>query len=237
MLYPPSKLDGNLVLRYAFDEATQTLRTTAVATIITPPALEVIIDHTTDSIRLGDGTNFFTSSQVGLKNGLDVSLINTSISIDNISGTISLPTGAATSALQLTSNSLLTSIDSKLPLSLGQQLSAGSLSVVIASDQTLSIELDGFTSPNPDNVMTVGSIDGSKTGTKYGFVYNLRQQILAAHDRESTFTYADFGTKNERITRIDFISATFPGFTVRKDFIYTLNSGKYRLDDINYTLV
>lgn len=237
MLYPPSKLDGNLVLRYAFDEATQTLRTTATATIITPPAIEVSIDQTTDSIRLGDGTNFFTSTQVALKNGLDVNLINTSINVDNITGTISLPTGAATSALQLTTNTILTGIDSKLPTTLGQQLSANSLSVVIASDQTLSIELDAFTTPTPDNIMTVGSIDGTKTGTKFGFVNNVRQQILAAHDRESAFSYDDFGTKNERISRIDFTSATFPGFTVRKDFIYTLVSGKYRLDDINYTLV
>lgn len=236
-LYDPSKLDGNLVLRYAFDDTTQTLRTTAVATIITPPALEVIINQTTDSISIGDGTNLFTSTQALSKNALDVNFINTSISIDDITGTISLPTGASTSALQISGNTLLSNIDSKLPASLGQQTSANSLSVVIASDQTLDIELDAFTSPNPDNVMAVGSIDGTKTGTKYGIVYNLRQQILAAHDRESAFTYADFGTKNERITRIDFTSPTFPGFTVRKDFIYSLNSGKYRLDDINYTLV
>jgi hypothetical protein len=114
---------------------------------------------------------------------------------------------------------------------------ANSLSVTIASDQVLDIELDAFTSPNPDNVMGVGSIDGTKTGTKYGFVYNLRQQVLATQDRDAAITYADFGTKDQRITRIDYTSATFPGFTVRKDFIYTLVGDRYRRDDINWSIV
>ena len=56
--------------------------------------------------------------------------------INNISGTISLPTGAATSALQTSGNSSLTSIDGKLPSTLGQKAMAASLAVVIASDQS-----------------------------------------------------------------------------------------------------
>lgn len=38
---------------------------------IAPPA-EVVIDHTNDSIRLGDGTDFFTSTNKGGKLGLDI---------------------------------------------------------------------------------------------------------------------------------------------------------------------
>lgn len=58
--------------------------------------------------------------------------------INNISGTVSLPTGAATSALQTTGNASLSSIDSKIP-ALGQALSANSVPVVIASDQVFTI--------------------------------------------------------------------------------------------------
>jgi hypothetical protein len=43
--------------------------------------LEVLITHTEDSIRLGDGTNFITSTTVGPKVGLDVNVINSSLPI------------------------------------------------------------------------------------------------------------------------------------------------------------
>ncbi len=55
--------------------------------------------------------------------------------ISNVSGTISLPTGASTSALQTTANSSLSSIDGKFG-SLGQKAMTGSAPVVIASDQS-----------------------------------------------------------------------------------------------------
>lgn len=55
--------------------------------------------------------------------------------INNVSGTVSLPTGASTSALQTTGNSSLSSIDSKTP-ALGQAVMAASSPVVIASNQS-----------------------------------------------------------------------------------------------------
>ncbi|HUR99864.1 MAG TPA: hypothetical protein VMZ26_17505 [Pyrinomonadaceae bacterium] len=58
--------------------------------------------------------------------------------ITNVSGTVSLPTGASTAALQTTGNTSLSSIDGKLN-SLGQKTSANSVPVVIASDQTVTI--------------------------------------------------------------------------------------------------
>lgn len=54
--------------------------------------------------------------------------------ITNVSGTVSLPTGAATSAKQDTGNTSLGSIDGKLN-SLGQKAATGSVPVVLASDQ------------------------------------------------------------------------------------------------------
>ena len=72
------------------------------------------------SVRLSDGSAFLSNlpvSQSGTWN------------LNNISGTISLPTGAAT-------ESTLSSISGKLPATLGQKPMADSLAVVLASDQS-----------------------------------------------------------------------------------------------------
>lgn len=86
-----------------------------------------------DSVRIGDGTDELAI------NGSGEALVNASQSgtwnITNVSGTISLPTGAATSALQTTGNTSLSSIDGKTP-ALGQALMAASVPVAIASDQS-----------------------------------------------------------------------------------------------------
>lgn len=55
--------------------------------------------------------------------------------LTNISGTVSLPTGASTSALQTTGNTSLSSIDTKTP-ALGQAAMVASSPVVIASNQS-----------------------------------------------------------------------------------------------------
>lgn len=56
--------------------------------------------------------------------------------INDISGTISLPTGASTSANQATIIASLSSIDAGIPAGLGQTTMSASMPVVIASDQT-----------------------------------------------------------------------------------------------------
>lgn len=58
--------------------------------------------------------------------------------ITNISGTISLPTGASTSAKQDTGNTSLASIDAKNP-ALGQALAAGSVPVVLTALQIAAL--------------------------------------------------------------------------------------------------
>lgn len=99
------------------------------------------------------------------------------------------------------------------------------------------VDLDGFSTTSPDSVQVTGSIDGTETGVKYGVVYNRRQQILDAHDRIESYTYADFGTKNQRIVRVDYTSATFPGIIVRRDFNYVLDGNKYRRTDSPWTVI
>lgn len=68
--------------------------------------------------------------------------ITGSISVDNFPSSqeitatsLPLPTSASTSALQITGNTSLDSINAKIP-TIGQQLSSNSLSVVLASNQT-----------------------------------------------------------------------------------------------------
>lgn len=76
---------------------------------------KVGIDQTTDGT-----TNLISAKQNGTWN------------INNISGSISLATGAATSANQITSNNSLSSIDTKL--NKGQNTSSNSLSITQSSD-------------------------------------------------------------------------------------------------------
>lgn len=73
--------------------------------------------------------------------------------ITNVSGTVSLPTGASTSALQTTGNSSLSSIDGKLN-SLGQKTMANSMPVTIASDQST---LNVSAAPVSGSVATYGA--------------------------------------------------------------------------------
>ena len=58
--------------------------------------------------------------------------------VTNISGTVSLPTGASTGALQTTGNSSLSSIDGKVP-ALGQALAAASTPVVLTAAQVTTL--------------------------------------------------------------------------------------------------
>lgn len=58
--------------------------------------------------------------------------------ITNVSGTVSLPTGASTSALQTTGNTSLSSIDTKTP-ALGQALAAASVPVVLTAAQLTTL--------------------------------------------------------------------------------------------------
>lgn len=53
----PSALDSAQVLQHAFDDETHALRVNTEATVVAG-ALEVAIDHQTDSVKLGDGNRF-----------------------------------------------------------------------------------------------------------------------------------------------------------------------------------
>jgi hypothetical protein len=146
---------------------------------------------------------------------------------------------ATLTAIDLALNNVessVVSIDAKFPVQ-GPATAANSIPVTLATDVGVQVELDAFTNPEPDNVQLVGSIDGTRLGTKYGFVNNIRQQILATQDRTQDIFYADFGTKNQRITQIDYQSSVFPGIIARKAISYTLVGTRYRRDSIYWSIV
>ena len=176
-----------------------------------------------------------------LSGTLDVNDTATQTILSNIlvqlSGTLDV-NDTATQTILSAIQTLLTSIEAGTPDSLGQKIMANSQSVVIASDQT-PIPISGnITATLGDEPIKISvTQNGAANGPEYNFVYNLRQQILATHDRNQQITYADFGTKDQRITRIDYSSPTFPGFVARKDIAYTLQGGKYRRDSITWSIV
>jgi len=65
---------------------------------------------------------------------------------------------------------------------------------------------------------------------------NIRQKILKSADRESYITYADFGTKNQRVTKIEYLTSTIPTNTASKVISYTLVGNKYKRDSINWII-
>jgi hypothetical protein len=113
------------------------------------------------------------------------------------------------------------------------------LSVTIAD--VLSDILNAVNSlPQDNNGLVIGTENGQVGGVQHVFVNNLRQMILAAKDRDQEIIYADFGTKDQRIIRIDYTAPSIgvgAGFTARKTLTYTPVSGRYRRDKITWSLV
>lgn len=75
------ELGGDNILRQVYDPPTESLKVTGVAITI-PGGIEVNIDHTEDSVRLGDGTTLHTGTTVGPKHGLDVNIIGSDSALD-----------------------------------------------------------------------------------------------------------------------------------------------------------
>jgi len=123
----PTQKDADQTLRYAFDDATNSFRTTASFS----GSISVDLDQTTASVAIGDGTALFTGTTVGPHHAEDVNIVQSvsitvtgpltdtqlratpvpvsgtvaatqsgTWNINNVSGTVSLPTGAATSSNQ-----------------------------------------------------------------------------------------------------------------------------------------
>lgn len=105
-----TQLDQNQIIQKVFNETNDSLNVTVGATVnVDTGIVEVAIDQTSDSIKIGDGTNLVSTTNDGGTRGFNTHLTNL---------TLPLPTGASTSALQTTANTSLNSIDSKIPSNL-----------------------------------------------------------------------------------------------------------------------
>jgi hypothetical protein len=85
-------------------------------------------------------------------------------------------------------------------------------------------------------VVVAGTRDGDPDSTPFVLVNNIKNQILQADDRVQEITYADFGTKNERIVQIKYTSPTFPSVEAIKTINYSQVGNKYRRDSIVWTI-
>lgn len=122
-----------------------------------------------------------------------------------------LPTGAATSALQTSGNSTLTSISGQLPTTLGSKVSASSLAVVLASDEIVPVSLPFSTTAAQTSVAgsaTTVTLLASNANRKAYSIFNDSTQILYV-SFAATSTTSAYGVK------------LYPNSAYLSDFIYT----------------
>lgn len=117
-------------------------------------------------------------------------------SITNITGTVSLPTGAATSANQSTSNTSLASIDGKLPASLGAKAASASLAVTPAFAAT----------------STLTNVASSATSVTLLAANNNRKTVIIVNDSTSDL-YVTLNASAASTTNFSFILAGKGGGT------------------------
>jgi hypothetical protein len=62
------------------------------------------------------------------------------------------------------------------------------------------------------------------------FEDTIAQQIIKASDRTKQFTWLDFGSRNERVSKIIYTAPSVGVYTLTKTFSYSLSGNAYRLD-------
>jgi hypothetical protein len=131
-----SDLSQENILRDVHDPVNQVLRTSASLTL-EAGNIDIAIDHSSDSVKIGDGTRFVSVT------GANALKIDGSATIQPISAaSLPLPTGAAT-------ETTLSSIDTKL--------SSG----IVISDGGLSITVDGTIAATQSGTWNINNISGS----------------------------------------------------------------------------
>lgn len=259
---PGTKLDSDQVIRRVYDEPNNKLRVDAEVTAVIG-VVDVIIDAASgDNIAIADatGTNYLNinpdgsinanignisldaaDDSVAIGDGTDLLAINTDGSINTVdagaNSKLTDITDLLSNPLTVTdpdSQAILTAIDTKL---------AGTLDTSDAQTHTSLSNIETLLSGNinvelvDEPIKISGTSNGLPGGTEFTLVNNLRQQVLAAHDRVANFTYADFGTKNQRITVVEYTSATITASTIKREFTYTLVGTNYRRDDEIWTII
>lgn len=84
-------------------------------------------------------------------------------------------------------------------------------------------------SPSRGASATAQEVFIGNTSIPIEIVESISQQILKASDRDKQFIWLDFGTKNERISKITYIAPSVGSYILEKNFQYALELNKYKL--------
>lgn len=247
------------VLQRVYDETNEALRTTATAVI--SGTINVELDAADgDNVAISDGVNTLAINPDGsINTNLNVASLDIELSAadgDNVAisdgtNTLAVNPDGSLNVSGVATEVSLASLNSKFN-TLGQKTAANSVPVVLASDQSnLNVDVVSSSSdailttistnianlPTDNNGLAIGTENGLIGGTQRVFVNNLKEQILSTADRIAVFSYLDFGTKNQRVDKIEYTSVTIPGTTVVRTFNYTLVGTKYRRDTEVWSLI
>jgi hypothetical protein len=161
------KVDGSAVTQPVSGSVTATISGTpnvAVTSSALPSGASTSALQTTANSSLSSIDGKLTSVTVGTLPSIPAGANNIG-SITNVTGTVSLPTGASTSALQTTANSSLSSIvtntgaiSGQLPPTIGPQGSLNSLSVTMASDSSALQVKTGLNKTASGTTSTVSTV-------------------------------------------------------------------------------
>lgn len=238
----------------------------AMTTRIENAMIDVDLSHTVDpmgnfdSVRIGDGTDLLNINPDGSINAsVSIDPADSLLAKGTEDGTTSgiqhvLKVGsdlnlrvkdenalALLTDIESNTQAIATSVDQiepKLDSVVNElQDSNASLASIDAKLSSPIATTIGDLNANKDDVAIAGTENGLATGTIRHFVNNRRLQILSAHDRQQVITYADFGTKDERVISITYTSPTFAGISATKTIAYTLIGNKYRRDSISWSVV
>lgn len=137
------------------------VETVVGGTVIDPRTRGWTLLNTTDSVNAVQSGVWTMGRTWSLSSSADsIDSVQSGVwNITNVTGTVSLPTGASTLAAQNTGNASLASIDLGIPTGLGQTTMANSMPVVIPSDQTLSTKTP--LTPNAPFSVSVGVTSGT----------------------------------------------------------------------------
>lgn len=151
--------------------------------------------------------------------------------LTNISGTVSLPTGASTSALQTTGNTSLSSMDAKTP-ALGQALAAASSPVVLTAAQVTTLTPLSTVAVTQSGTWSVGPATGTLTD-RSGTAQATSTQIAASNATRKYFFIQNTGAKTLWFNFTTAAVAASPSIRLLPYEIYELDGDFVSTEAIN----
>lgn len=208
----------------------------AVDAAVSVAGLSVELDALTPPTRPDPDNILIAGSEDGTKTGLKHAAridsdLDLRVGISNGANKAGVNPGGELSVTDATTHTTLSAINTKITSNVGGEILVHDTDVLTAVTAILGV-VNGVLKG-----LNIGTEDGTPTGIQRVFVNNFRQQILATHNRVAAFTYADFGTKDQRITQVNYTSTTFPGITIQRQFAYSLVGTRYRRDNETWNVV